>query len=91
MARVEIHRELVNSDRQRGDGPDVAHQLGTCYINCYIPSPRLRRRTAWSARVEFKTVGFGRRRTDPGGEGGIRTHEGLLNLTRFPGERPKPD
>ena len=26
-----------------------------------------------------------------GGEGGIRTHEGLLSLTRFPGERPKPD
>jgi transcriptional regulator with XRE-family HTH domain len=28
--------------------------------------------------------------TDEGGEGGIRTHEGL-HLTRFPGERHKPD
>jgi 4-amino-4-deoxy-L-arabinose transferase-like glycosyltransferase len=50
------------------------------------------------ARYPGGTLIQGGSSTDPtfvayqlGGEGGIRTHEGGLGLTRFPGERPRPD
>src|SRR5205807_3904142 len=64
---------------------------GSVLISALTAAHEYSQRPAARAACHTRTPVFADPRDAKGGEGGIRTHEGLLSLTRFPGERPKPD
>jgi peptidoglycan/LPS O-acetylase OafA/YrhL len=61
----------------------IAPMLGLAWLSWHLYESRF---LALAHRVPYPS----RAAPSKGGEGGIRTHEGL-HLTRFPGERHKPD